>query len=85
MKKIGINISNLIKDHVLDALTDPKELEDLKERLLEIVPDYYADDADDIINEAFVLALNSGYDIGFETALSLVQGKTIVNIEVDKS
>lgn len=83
MKKIGINISNLIKDRVLGALTEPKAMEALKARLWELVPEDCADDVDDIINEVFVLAVNSGYDIGFETALSLVQGKTSVNIAVN--
>ena len=83
MKKIGINLSNLIKEHVLDLVPDPDKLNELREKLYDAIPEGCLDEASDILNEIYVLAVGFGYDVGFETASGLASGNTEVNIVAD--
>ncbi len=78
-----INLSDTIKDSVLNAVQMPAELETLKAQLQVMLSENDYMDIEELINEIVVVAIDAGYDAGFNTATSLLQGKQTVFIAVE--
>lgn len=77
-----VELSNLIRDGVLDALPKPESAKALEEKLEELLTEDALDDMFDVINLLFVEASELGYAAGFQTAQNLMQGKTKITIDL---
>lgn len=84
MKNYGIKMSDTIKDRVLDVMPQPKVTKILKAQLETLLSSDDYDEIDDALNELIVVATQIGYDAGFQTALSLTQGKPDLTIVIDE-